>query len=347
MMSQTTPNDLNYRLLKRLVYGDGVSININCLSKNLNKHRNTVRARVKGLFENRVLNPPIFPYMGLYKEYPLLVLIWAEFPYEEDVEKWFKEDPHIFAAFRSRYLDYNTLLIAYHKDITSYQSWREQLVVQRKIPLVNDSMPQSSTSFFSNQLIIKYDPGDPVYLLEQEIREKGCVVLGEHKLDKLSFQIVKLLAKGKCIKINEKKLSNELGVSRKTVVNRTRELIKEGWLSTPCCRFPSFFTPPNYILAVCKLEIRSYKQEFIQNVRSDPHITLAFDIKEGRYDVLLFGAFKNLEEELEWEIKQGLFLPKSIGQVDIQYFSPKSIVIINQLKISLGILDEKYMHFRT
>ena len=346
-MSQTPLDDLNYRLLKSLVYGDGVSVNINCLSKNLNKHRNTMRARVKGIFENRVLNQPIFPYMGLYKEYPLLVMIWAELPYEEKIERWFKEDPHIFAAFRSRYSDYNTLIIAYHKDTTSYQSWLEQLVKERKIPLINGSILQSSASFFSNQLIIKYDPGEPVYLLEEEIRKRGYIEMDEYRLDRLSFQIVKLLAKGKCVKINENKLSSELGVNRKTIIKRTRQLIKEGWLSTPACRFPNFFTPPNYILTICKLEIKSDKQKFIQNIRDDPHITLAFDSKEGRYDILLFGAFKNLEEELEWEIKQGLFFPKSIGQVDIQYFSLKSIVNISQTKVSLGIIDEKHMHFRT
>jgi len=347
MMSQTTFNDLNFRLLESLVYGSGVTVNIHCLSKNLRKHRNTVRKRVKEIFENKVLNPPIFPFMGLYKEYPLLVLIWFELPYGEATEKWIKEDPHIFAAFRSRYSEYNTLLIVYHKDITSYQLWREQLVTGRKLPLINGSLPPSSTSFFSNQLMIKYDPNAPIYLLEEELRKKGPVLLNGYKLDKLSFQIVKLLAKGKCIKINENKLSKELGVNRKTIIKRTQELIKEGWISTPVCRFPNFFTPPNYILAICKLEIRFDKQNFIQRIRNDPHITLAFDIKEGRYDALLFGAFRNLEEELEWEVKQGLYLPKSIGQVDIQYFSPKSAVNINQIKVSLGIIDEKYLHFRT
>jgi len=347
MMSQTTFNDLNFRLLESLVYGSGVTVNIHCLSKNLRKHRNTVRKRVKEIFENKVLNPPIFPFMGLYKEYPLLVLIWFELPYGEATEKWIKEDPHIFAAFRSRYSEYNTLLIVYHKDITSYQLWREQLVTGRKLPLINGSLPPSSTSFFSNQLMIKYDPNAPIYLLEEELRKKGSVLLNGYKLDKLSCQIVKLLAKGKCIKINENKLSKELGVNRKTIIKRTQELIKEGWISTPVCRFPNFFTPPNYILAICKLEIKFDKQKFIQSIRNDPHITLAFDIKEGRYDALLFGAFRNLEEELEWEVKQGLYLPKSIGQVDIQYFSPKSAVNINQIKVSLGIIDEKYLHFRT
>lgn len=346
-MSQITDDELNYRLLRSLVYGIGVSANIYRLSKTLKKHRNTVRKRVKEIFENKVLNPPIFPFMGLYKEYPLLVLAWAGLPYEENVEKWIKEDPHIFAAFRSRYSEYNTLLILYHKDITSYQLWREKIAAEHKVPLVNGSLPPSSTSFFSNQLMIKYNPNATIYLIEEELRKNGYVTLNESKLDKVSFQIVKLLTKGKCIKINENMLSREIGINRKTIIKRTQELIKERWISNPVCRFPNFFTPPNYILAICKLEIRSAKRKFVQNIRNDPHVTLAFNVKEGGYDVLLFGAFKNLEEELKWEVKQGLYLPKCIGRVDIQYFSPKNIVNINQRKLSLGIIDEKYMHFQT
>jgi len=347
MMTVTTTNDFNYRLLKNLVYGNGVSVNIHCLSKNLNKHRNTVQDRVKNIFKNMVLTPPFFPFLGLIKEYALLVLIWIQLPYTQEVENWFKEDPHIFAALRSRYAEYNTLLVAYHKDITSYQLWREQLVTEQKVPLINGSLPPSSTSFFSNQLIIKYDPNASVYLLEEEIRKKGHIQFGEYELDKLSFQIVGLLTRGKCIKINETRLAKELGVNRKTIIKRTEELMRERWLSTPVCRFPSFFTPPAYVLTICKLEVKSDKQRFIQSIRNDPHVTLAFNVEEGGYNLLLFGAFKNLEEELEWEIKQGLFLPNSIGHVEIQYFSTKSIIKIGQTNVSLGIIDEKYMCFRT
>jgi len=347
MVSNTTDDDLNYRILKGLVYGSQVSVNVHCLSTSLNKHRNTVRTRVKEIFENHVLSPPIFPYVGLYKDYPLLAMVWTELPYEESIEEWFRDDPHVFAAFRSRYSEYNTLIISYHKGITEYQLWRENLFVEKKLPLVDGAEPLSSASLFSNQLIIKHDPNAPVYLLEKELREKGSLVLNGYSLDDLSMQIVKLLTRGKCIKINENKLAKELGVNRKTATKRIHDLIKERWISTPVCRFPNFFTPPHYILAICKLEIRSAKQKFIQGIRSDPHVTMAFDIKEGRYNVLLFGAFKNLEEELEWEIKQGLYLPKSIGQVDIQYVATKGIIELNQAKVSLSTIDEKYIYFRS
>ena len=340
-------DDTRYHLLRSLVYGRSVSVNIHRLSKILKKHRNTVRSRVEELFKNRVLNPPNFPFIGLFKEYPLLTLVWAELPYEEKVEKWFREDPNIFAALRSRFSEYNTLLILYHKDITSYQLWREQLITEQRIPPEVSSLPRSSTSFFSNQLRIKYNPNAPIRLLKEEMGKRGHIRLSEYEIDKLGFQIIEQLTKGKCIKINENNLSRELKVSRKTVIKYTQELIDKGWISTPVCRFPNFFTPLNYILTIFKLEIRAGKPRFIQNIRNDPHITLAFDVKEGKYNILLFGAFQDLEKELEWEIKQGLFLPKCIGHADIQYFSPKSIVNLSQTSVSLGIIDRKYMYFRT
>lgn len=345
-MSRNETDGTKQDLLRSLAFGNGVSVNVHCLSRNLNKHRNTVQGRVEEIFEKKLLNPPIFPFMGLYKEYPLLVFVWSQLPYDEKIEAWFKEDPHIFAAFRSRYSEYNTLLILYHKDITSYQLWREQLAVEHKLPLINGSLPPSSTMYFSNQLVVKYDPNAPVRLLEEDLTRTGHAQFDGQEIDSLTLQIIKLLTKGKCIKINESKLSKELGISRKTVINRTRELLKEKWISTPVCRFPNFFTPPGYILAILKLEIRGLKQKFIQSIRNDPHITMAFDIKENTYNILLFGAFQNLTQELEWEIKQGLYYPDVIGHVDIQYFSPKSIVDISQTRISLGLIDKKYMHFR-
>jgi len=301
---------------------------------------------VREIFENGILNPPIFPFIGLSNKFPLLVLSWIELPYHEGVERWIEEDPHIFAAFRSRHAEYNTLLILYHKDIKSHQEWREQVIAEKRFPLLHGSYPKSSTSFFSSQLLIKYEPNAPIYLLEEELRRRGYVLVDGYRLKDISFKISKLLAEGKCIRANESKLSKELGIHRKTVIRLISSLIENKWVSNPVCRFPSFFTPPGYILAICKMEIKSSKQEFVKDIRDDPHVTLAFDIKEGGYDILLFGAFKSLEEELEWEVKKGLYLSRSIGKVDIQYFSPKHFVNVNNTKVSLGILDENFMYFR-
>jgi DNA-binding Lrp family transcriptional regulator len=305
-----------------------------------------VRSRVQELLDKKMIQPPRFPFIGLYREYPLLVLTWADLPYDQAVETWLDEDPHVFAAFRSRFQEYNTLLVLYHKDITDYQLWREQLAAERKAFSANGSPAASSTSFFSNQLMVKFDPNAPIYLLEEEVRRDGRLSLNGCMLDKLDFQILKLLVTGRCIKLNENQLSRELGIHRKTIASRTEELLAEKWIGPPICRFPNFFIPPDYILAICRLQIKSAKQEFIQNIRNDPHITLALDIKEGVYDLLLFGAFKDLADELEWEVKTGLYLPNSIGKVDVQFFAPQSVVIANNRKVSLGLIDKKYPYFR-
>ena len=341
-----TSEETDHALIKSLTYGNGVSVNIYCLSRALRKHRNTVRKRVEEIFKNRILTHPYFPFAGLNKEYPLLVLTEADLPYSDDVDKWFREDPHIFGAFRSRYSEYNTLLVMYHKSITSYQLWREKLAVEKKTPLVDGSLPRSSTSFYSNELMIKYDPNAPVHLIEEEFKRKGKLALNGYEIDKLSLQILKLLTEGKCIKLNESQLSKELKLHRSTIIKRTQKLIDEEWISNPLCRFPSFFTPPKYILAICKLEIKSNKDAFVQNIRNDPHVTEALHTNTDEYNVLLFAAFKNLDEELQWEVQNEERFPKTIGKIDIHFFSLSNVVDISQRQLFLGIMDENYMYFR-
>ncbi|MGA2785739.1 MAG: hypothetical protein ABSF09_13685 [Candidatus Bathyarchaeia archaeon] len=338
--------EADYPLLQSLVYGRGVSVNIQALTKALRKHRNTVRKKVEEIFDNKLLVPPFFPFVRLFREYPLLVLTETNLPYEDDVLTWFRDDPNIFAAFRSRYSEYNTLLILYHKDITSYQLWREKLIAERKFPSVAGNLSNSSTSFHSNQLMIKYEPNAPVYLMEEEIKTKGEILMNGHRIDKLSFQIIKLLAEGRCIKLNESELSKQLGLHRTTVIRKTQEFIDREWISEPVCRFPGFFTPPNYVLGICKLEIKSDKQAFIQALRNDPHITMALNTSQDQYSILLFAAFKNLDEELLWEIQKDQRFRKNIGKVDIHFFSLTNVADMNQTRIFLGLKDENWMYFR-
>ena len=337
----------DYPLLQSLVYGKGVSVNIYALTKALKKHRNTVRKRAQELFENGVLERPFFPFVRLFREYPLLVLTETNLPHDDEILKWFREDPHIFAALRSRHSRYNTLLILYHKDITSYELWREKLAVDGKFPLVAANLGCSSTSFHSNQLMIKYEPNAPVYLMEEELKTKGEVLTNGYKLDRLSFQIVKLLTEGKCIKLNESQLSKQLGLHRGTVVRKTQEFIDEEWISNPVCRFPSFFTPPNYVLGICKLELKSDRQAFIQALRKDPHVTMALNTSQDEYNILLFAAFRNLDEELGWEVQNDMRFHKAIGKVSVHFYSLTNIPDMFQRRIYLGIIDENFMYFRT
>lgn len=336
----------DFPLLRSLVYGNSVSVNVQSLTKVLRKHRNTVRKRVQEIFEHKVLGQPFFPFVRLFREYPLLVLTETNLPYEDDVLTWFRDDPHIFAAFRSRYSEHNTLLILYHRDITAYELWREKLIVERKFPSVAANLGHSSTSFHSNQLMIKYEPNAPVYLMEEELKTRGEILTNSYRVDKLSFQIIKLLAEGKCIKLNESQLSKQLGLHRATVVRKTQEFIDQEWISNPVCRFPGFFTPPNYVLGICKLEIKSDRQAFIQALRNDPHVTMALNTSQDQYNILLFAAFRNLDEELLWEVRNDLKFRKAIGKVDIHFYSLTNVADTSQKRVYLGLKDEKYMYFR-
>ena len=94
-------------LLRSLVSGESVSVNINALARLVKKHRNTIRNEVLQLLERKVVNPPVCPFMGLYREYPLLVVVRADLPYEKPIYDWVARDKHIFAAYWSRHAEYN------------------------------------------------------------------------------------------------------------------------------------------------------------------------------------------------------------------------------------------------
>jgi DNA-binding Lrp family transcriptional regulator len=262
------------------------------------------------------------------------------------VEKWFEEDPHIFAAFRSRYAEYNTLLIQFHKDIKNYELWREKLTVSEPLSLNNGYLKQTSTSIFLNDFMIKFNPNDPVYLLEEDLKINKKITINGYDLGNLDFKIIKLLLGGSCIKINESQISSELGIHRSTILRRIQSLMDEKLISSPVCRFPNFFTPPGYVLAVCRLDIKSNKEEFIKNIRNDPHVTLVYNTHSGGFNLLLFAAFKNLDEELKWELRYSTILPESLDKIDVRFYSLAGAIEMGHSNVSLSIRDQKYMYFR-
>jgi hypothetical protein len=330
------------KLLTELVYGTGVSPNISSLSRALNKHRNTIRTRVKEIFRHKLITRPFFPFVGLFQEYPLLVLKDAHLQYNDAIEEWFKEDPHIFAAFRSRYAEYNSLVVCFHKDITEYELRREKLIMDG-ILTVDD---KSQTHLLSNKFLIKFQPNAPVFLLEEEIKRKRKILINDYELDILGFKIIKLLTMGKCIKLNESHLSRELGVHRSTILRRKDQLINEGLISDPVSRFPSFFAPPGYIMAIIKMNVQKNKDAFISSIRNDPHITMALTTHFGGYNLLLFAAFRDLDQELEWEVKNSLSFPECFNKIDIHFYSIAGAITLGHQKISLAIKDENFMYFR-
>jgi len=332
-------------LLKSLVSGESVSVNVNALSRLLRKHRNTIRKMVLQLLEYEVVNQAICPFMGLYRQYPLLVIVRADFPDEKPIRDWVSQDKHIFAAYWSRHAEYNMLLFIYHKDVLTYQLWRESLTEEGKIPPRETRFPSSSI-YVSNQLTLKYDPSAAIGLMEAEVNQKGRIEVNGLKLEKLQFNILKHLVSGGVFKLNENFLSRELGIHRKTVTKRVDQLLKEGWILEPVCRFPDLLCPPNYVLVYSMVEIRKGRDRVAAALQSDPHVSMALRISIGGYDALVFSAHPDISEHMDWEQSLSRRFPECIGHVDVTYLSPRTKILIDQQKVSLGIIEDNLARVR-
>ena len=336
---------MNLRLLKSLVSGESVSVNVNALSRLLRKHRNTIRKEVLQLLEYKVVNPPVCPFAGLYKEYPMLVVVRADFPNEKPIHDWISQDKHIFASYWSRRAEYNTLLFIYHKDVLTYQLWRESLTEEGKIPPRETRFPSSSI-YVSNQLMLKYDPSAAIGLMEAEVDQKGRIEVNGLVLEKVQFSILKHLVSGGVFKLNENLLSRELGVHRKTVTKRIDRLLKEGWILPPVCRFPDLLCPPNYVLVYSMVEIRKGRDRVSHAFKNDPHVSMALRISIGGYNALVFSAHPDISEHMEWEQSFSRRFPECIGHVDVTYLSPRTKILIDQQKVSLGIIEDHLARVR-
>lgn len=333
-------DEMNLLLLRSLVSGEAVSVNIRTLSKMLRRHRNTVRKEIAKLFEANVVNVPVCPFIGLYREYPLLVIVQADLPDEGAVREWVAGDKHIFAAYRSRYAEYNTLLLIYHRDVLEYQLWREALTDERKIPPRETRFPSNSL-YVSNQLMSKYEPSASICLMEDEVRKRGSIEVNGLELNSFRFRILKHLTSGGVFRLNESLLGRKLGISRKTVAKRIGELQRAGWVLKPVCRFPDLLCPPNYILVYSLIEIKKDREEIILALRNDPHISMLLRISMGGYNALLFSAHPDISEHMDWELSFNKRFPESIGHVNITYLSPRTKMMIDQQKVSLGLIDDR------
>ena len=346
-MSKLLDDDLNLNLLELICSGKGVDVNINALSKSLHKHRNTIKSQVLALFRHRIINKPVYPFMRLYQEYSLLVISKAELPRTEEIDRFLKEDPHIFGAFYRRDEEYNTFLIEFHKDIYSYGEWRKRIVAENKIPPRESRYP-SDTRFFTVKDFIKYQPYSPIYMIEERLKNGEFLEINGYKMNEFAFEILKKIMTGEGIRTNENMLSRELNVHRKTIERRISTLLKEKIISEPLCRFPNFFVPPNQILIYCLLEIKRSRDKIIKAIRSDPCVPLAIDANIGRYNLLLFKVFFNVEDHFRWEERYDRRFPGCIGAMNKLFLSPEMTTTIDQQKVSLNIIEQrkKLLHGR-
>jgi hypothetical protein len=273
------------------------------------------------------------------------VIARADIPRNEKIDNFLKEDSHIFGAFYVRDEEFNTLLVEYHKDLFSYGQWKKKIVSEKKIPPREFRYPAHAL-FFSNNHIIKYQPHSPIFSMEKRIKKGEEMIINGYKINKFCFQIMKKLMLGEGIRTNENMLSQLLNVHRRTIERRIELLLKEKIISTPVCRFPKFFVPPNQILVYYLVEIKRSKEKIIRAIKSDHCIPLAYDTSMGRYNLLLFGVFYNVEDHFKWEERYDSRFPQAIGAMKKIYLSPTMTASIDQQKVSLNIISQKmkYLH---
>ncbi|MFX0044809.1 MAG: hypothetical protein ACFE8Z_03090 [Candidatus Hermodarchaeota archaeon] len=333
-------DERNLLLLKNICSGKGVSVNISVLSRLLRKHRNTVRERVAGLFEHAIIDRPVFPFIHLLNEYPLLVVARADLPLSKKIEQWIKDDENLFAAFKIREEEFNTMLFEFHTSLYGQYMWRESLVEKGVIPSRDTRFP-SSALFFSNRLIVKYEPSTGLKLIGQEVEKQGYSDIDGYELKRLDFEILKHLLEGRGIKVNENLLSREVGLSRRAVQNRILKMIRDRIILNPLCRFPQFFVPPGFIFVFSLVEVKDHREEILAQWLNDPHLSIIYRTSTGRYNFLLFANYRSVEDHLLWEEKYADMYPGCFGLAAINLLVPKMTVSIDQQKVSLGIIEKR------
>jgi len=339
-MNELLSDKLNLMLLKEICAGNGLDINLTYLTKRMKRHRKTIRKKVDILLSKKIIDRPIFPFLELFRAYPLLVVVYADLPDDSRTHNWIKEDKNIFAAFRVRKGEYNMMLFEFHKSIWSYHMWREKLVDEGKIPSREERVP-SRPLYFSNRLIEKYRPHIGIELIKNSIDKKhNKYDIDGNFFDMSSLNILDCLVKGDGIKVNENYLANKLEVHRKTIIRRIMKLQKGNIIYKPVCRFPSFFAAPGFLLVFSLVEVRRFKEKFMQDILNDKHISLAYRISEGRYNLLLFEAHSSLENYLQWENSYETKYSGCLGSIDNTFFSPKMALSIDQQKVSLGAIED-------
>jgi DNA-binding Lrp family transcriptional regulator len=344
-MTDLLEDRLNLLLLRNICAGNGLEVNLAYLSRRLKRHRNTVRDRVRSLLFHKIVDRPVVPFLGLFRECPLLVVVYADLPEDEKVSRWIAEDSKIFGAYRVREGEYNMMLFEFHKDVWSYHVWREALVSEGRIPGRGERTP-SNALYFSNKLILKYQPSAAINLIEEQFVSEGEIKINGYVLDELALKVLRHLLKGDGVRVNENFLSKKIGIHRSTIRRRILEMQEEGLIYSPLCRFPLFFTPSNLLLVFSMVEVRKPRQ-FLNDTANDPHVSLAYRISEGRYNVLLFESHSSIEDYLRWERAYEDKYPGCFGSIKNNYLSPRMTISIDQQKVSLGVIEERIRQCRT
>lgn len=345
-MDDLLNNELNLKLLKYIVSGQGVEINISKLSKDLNKHRNTIKDRINKIFKHNIINKPQYPFPWLFKELPLMVISRNNFLRDEKTKHFIEYDDPIFAAFFFKEEEYNTLMISFHKNVCTHQQWYERIIREEIIPYREEGY-STQVLHLGTGCFEKYNPSITIKVIEQNIKEGRQKSIRGYELDDLSFDILKMVLRGKGIRTNENYLSNVLNVHRKTIERRINNLLEEGVISRPVCRFPRLIVPPEYILVKSLIQIKKQPDKILKLLKNDPHVTWIIKAVLGRggYNLVVFSAFLKIEDHLEWQEKLDQEMPSCIGAIKNTYLSPAMTFSISPEYVSMRIIKERLKHF--
>ena len=341
-MSDLLNNELNLKILKLIVSGKGLEINVSDLSKNLGKHRNTIKDRVNQLLEHRIINKPQYPFPWILKELPLMVISRHNFLRDEKTKHFIEYDDHILAAFFFKEEEYNTLMISYHKNVCAHQEWYENIIKQEIIPYREEGYP-SQVLHLGTGCFVKYNPSISIKVIEQNMKEGRQRAIRGYELDELSFDILKRLLRGEGIRTNENFLSKELKVHRRTIERRINVLHKAGIISRPVCRFPRLIVPPEYILVKSLLQIKKQHDTILKALRSDPHVVWMIKAVTGRggYNLVTFSTFYKIEDHLKWQEELDQRFPSCVGSIKDTYLSPAMTFSIDPEYVSTCIIKNK------
>jgi hypothetical protein len=93
-------------------------------------------------------------------------------------------------------------------------------------------------------------------------------------------------------------------------------------------------------------EIRKAKERVALAFQNDPHVSMALRVSIGGYNLLLISAHPDVSEHMEWEQSLSRRFPSCLGRVDVSYLSPRTKILIDQQKVSLGIIEERLAQVR-
>ncbi len=331
---------VNVELLKLVCAGEGVEINVSELAESFRKHRNTISSRINNIFEFGIADRPFHPFPLLFDQYPFLVIEKCELPRDKKTNRWIEIDPFIWAAFFFRDEEYNTLLVELHKDLFHYQTWKDRIVDEGQVSIVQGrDYIHSEAVYIHTKSIIKYEPSSSLHVFKKNHREGVHSKINGLEMDETDLDLLEALLQGRGIWTNSNFLAKKLGIHRRTVQRRLKLLLDERVISPAVSRFPRVWVPPQYFMVLSLLEIKAHKERIQNILAADPHISFLAKTTAGRYNFLSVTGFYRIADHLNWEEEYGQRFSGSIGAIKNVYLSPAMTFSIHQQYVALTFLD--------